>query len=189
MTDETHGKLDLSVLASMVPPQYPVVVKYEKIHPDAKLPTKGTPLRAYYDVYSVEDVELTPEKVFMVHTGLKVQPQKGWFIDIRPRSGLAKEGITINNSPGTLDCDYGGELIVELIWHLPAHETIHDPLISNYRTGEEINYYKYMMHRIITGYKIKKGDRIAQISVMPMYEIEWKEDKIEGTEGFGSTGK
>jgi dUTP pyrophosphatase len=164
-----------------------VEVRIEKIHPDAVLPLKGTELRAYYDVYSVEDVELTPEKVFMVHTGLRVQPPVGYFIDIRPRSGLAKEGITINNSPGTLDCDYGGELIVELIWHTPIqmesdwlHPSIHDGSLDTPGLLEIRN---------IPEYHINKGDRIAQISVMPMYLIKFVGSRVDGTAGFGSTGR
>lgn len=141
-------------------------VKIELLYPDAKIPTRGTELRAYYDVYSYEDIEFKPEVVHLVHTGIKVQAPPGYFIDIRPRSGLAAKGLTINNSPGTCDCDYGGELMIELIWHTP-----------NERDW------------LFPGHKISKGDRIAQINVMPMYEIEFIESHIEGTAGFGSTGK
>jgi dUTP pyrophosphatase len=156
-----------------------VKVKIENLLKDdiLRVPFKGTPLRAYYDVCSSENVSLVPEKVFMIHTGIKVQPPEGYFIDIRPRSGLAKEGVTINNAPGTLDCDYGGELIIELIWHSSEHQRHpapdNDTIVSHYQRT----------------YEIKKGDRIAQINVMPMYAIEWVLEKVEGTPGFGSTGR
>jgi dUTP pyrophosphatase len=153
-------------------------VKFEKIHPDGKIPTKGTEKRAYYDVYSISELFLLPGAVNMVRTGIKVQPPEGWFIDIRPRSGLAKEGITINNSPGTLDCDYGGELILELIYH-----TTFKNMSSIYKDEN-----KHPMDTVYFPYLIHKGDRIAQLSVMPMYYINFVEAKIEGTEGFGSTG-
>jgi dUTP pyrophosphatase len=155
--------------SQVIPVRFEKMVKeYPNI--DIKLPYKSMELRAYYDVESIEDVELTPEEVAMVHTGLKLQSPVGWFIDIRPRSGLAKEGVTINNSPGTMDCNYGGELIVELIWHTTEH--IESPI--------GINYSKY---------SIKKGDRIAQIGIHPMHYINFIEDKIEGTGGFGSSGR
>jgi len=156
-----------------------ITVRFEKMHPDAKIPTKGTELRTYYDIASIEDVELTPEKVFMVHTGLKLQPLPGYFIDVRPRSGLAKEGITLNNSPGVIDCDYGGELICELIWHTE---------LQNYSDWTNRHDFEDITRNVPT-YKIKKCDRIAQINVMPMYNINFIETKIEGTSGFGSTGK
>lgn len=140
-----------------------VPVKIELMYPNVLLPVKGTPLRAYYDIHSLEDVELICGEVTMVRTGLKVQPAHGYFIDVRPRSGLAKYGVTINNSPGLIDEDYGGELLVELIYHSRQFS-------------------------IMRPFVIKAGDRIAQIGVMPVHHIEWLERQISGTGGFGSTG-
>lgn len=167
-----------------------VDVKIEKLYPDAQVPTKGTELRAYYDVYSYEDYDLVPEKVFMARTGIKVQAPVGWFIDVRPRSGLAKLGITINNSPGTVDCDYGEELLVELVWHEPEHAYIPFKGYEGYEM-QFLHYDRkeYSRQHLIRFYHIKKGDRIAQIGVMPMYLINFIESEIKGTKGFGSTGR
>jgi dUTP pyrophosphatase len=136
----------------------PIEVKFEKIHKDAKLPTRATDGRAYYDCYSAEEIAILPGQIKVVSTGLKIQPPPGYFIDIRPRSGMASKGITINNAPGTLDMDYGDIFKVILINHSKS------------------------------SYIINVGDRICQINVMPMYEIEWVNSKISGTSGFGSTG-
>lgn len=155
----------------------PIEVKFEKIHPDAKLPTRATDGRGYYDVYTVEDVMLSPEQVSMVHTGLKLQPCPGWIIDVRPRSGLAKKGITVSNSPGVVDSDYGGELLVELIWHVPEHAYGDDYIHHNLQLSADSIYI------------INKGDRIAQLNVLPSFNIKWIDRKVEGTAGFGSTGK
>jgi dUTP pyrophosphatase len=155
-----------------------IPVKYELIHPDAIIPRRGTDKRAYYDIFCIDNIVLEPESVFMARTGLKVQAPPGFFIDVRPRSGLAKKGITVNNSPGVIDCDYGGELIVELIWHVP----------SEYQAKIIRDLKEPITDRVAFKEHIDKGDRIAQINVMPVYDILFYEGKIKGTEGFGSTG-
>jgi deoxyuridine 5'-triphosphate nucleotidohydrolase len=164
-----------------------VEVKIEWIKSIGMQPTRGTPQRAYYDVYSAENVDLIPGRVTMVRTGIKVQAPKGYFIDIRPRSGLASQGVTINNSPGTVDCDYGGELIVELIYHAPLHIPHFDKHVDRIYASGELRHGE-MQHAWGT-YKINVGDRIAQMCVMKMYEISFVTAKVEGTAGFGSTGK
>jgi dUTP pyrophosphatase len=89
----------------------------------------------------------------------------GYEAQVRPRSGLAlKNGITCLNSPGTIDADYRGEVGVILINH-----------------GWE-------------GFRIHRGDRIAQMVVAPITQIGWMEfeeldETARGTGGFGSTGK
>lgn len=142
-----------------------VIVKIEKISPDAIIPTRAnsngvSSNRAYYDVYSNEDYNLEAMETHGIHTGIKVQCEPDYFIDIRPRSGLAlHHSVTVANSPGTIDPDYGGELIIILINH-----------------GRE-------------DYFIHKHDRIAQMNVAPVYDIYWHETKVDGTQGLGSTGK
>lgn len=127
---------------------------------DVKTPTRATDGRAYYDLYSNQTVRLGLGTIALVHTGLKLQAPQGYFIDVRPRSGLAlKSGVTINNAPGTIDEDYGEEFLVILINH-----------------GTKI-------------YDVVKGDRIAQFNVMPRYELDFIPRTITGTQGFGSTGK
>jgi dUTP pyrophosphatase len=138
-----------------------VWVKYQLINVNAKVPQRSSEKSAYYDVCSVEEVIIKPNETVAVHTGLKIQPQDDYFIDIRPRSGMGKNGISISNSPGTLDSDYGGELMILLFNH----------------SGKD--------------YNIQVGHKIAQINIMPVQEIRFKESLyIGGTHvGFGSTGK
>lgn len=126
-----------------------------------KYQTKGS---AGMDVHSAEDLVLKKGEIKLVPTGLFFALPEGYEISVRPRSGLAlKHGITLLNSPGTLDSDYRGELKVILINHGPAD------------------------------FEIMKGDRIAQIVLNKYEPIEWHEvPELDETErksgGFGSTG-
>lgn len=132
---------------------------------------EGLPLPAYatkgaagMDVVAAEDVTIAPGSRHAVATGLSVAIPHGYEIQVRPRSGLAfKHGITVPNTPGTIDSDYRGELKVLLINH-----------------GGE-------------GFAIARGDRVAQLVVAPVTQGVWQEveelDATErGTGGFGSTG-
>ena len=143
-------------------------LKVKRLHPDAKLPTQATPGSACYDVYTLGKVTVWNGKVTRISCGLAFEVPEGYFIEIRPRSGLASKGLTIVNSPGTLDSDYRGELMILMFNVSP------DP------------------HSL--GYGIKKGDRIAQIRLVPVLDIEFEAvcelDITErGAGGFGSTGK
>ena len=132
---------------------------------------EGLPLPAYttdgaagMDVVSAEDVTIAPGARHPVATGLSVAIPQGYEIQVRPRSGLAfKHGITVPNTPGTIDSDYRGELKVLLINH----------------GAEE--------------FAIARGDRVAQLVVAPVTQGIWQEvDELDATErgagGFGSTG-
>lgn len=139
----------------------------------ARLPHgEGLPLPAYathgaagMDVVSAEDVELAPGQRHAVATGLKVAIPQGYEIQVRPRSGLAlKHGISVPNTPGTVDSDYRGELKVIVINH-----------------GSE-------------PFAIRRGERIAQLvpaAVTPAAwdEVEELDDTHRGAGGFGSTGR
>ena len=143
-------------------------LKVKRLHPDAKLPTRATPGSACYDVYAIANTTVWNKKVARIHCGLAFAVPEGYFLEIRPRSGLAGRGLTIVNSPGTLDSDYRGELMILMFNVSP------DP------------------HSL--GYGIKKGDRIAQIRLVPILGINFEDvDGLDiterGTGGFGSTGK
>lgn len=128
------------------------------------LPTYATPGAAGMDVLSAEDVTLAPGARHAVATGLSVAIPKGYEIQVRPRSGLAlKHGISVPNTPGTIDSDYRGELKVILINH-----------------GAE-------------PFAIARGDRIAQLVLAPVTRAAWDEvaeldETARGAGGFGSTG-
>jgi len=143
-----------------------VKVSFKKIpnDPRGKLPTKGSAGAAGLDLYTIETRTLRPGMAHMFSTGIIVEIPNGHEGQVRSRSGLAaKHGIHVLNSPGTIDEDYRGEIKVIL------HNT------SN------------------TAYAITEGDRVAQLVIKPVLDVEaeWvrKVTKTErGAGGFGSTG-
>lgn len=128
------------------------------------LPAYATEGAAGMDVLAAEEVMLAPGGRHAVATGLAVAIPPGYEIQVRPRSGLAlKHGISVPNTPGTIDSDYRGELKVILINHGPEPFAIH------------------------------RGDRVAQLVLAPVVRAAWEEaaelDETErGAGGFGSTG-
>ena len=131
------------------------------------LPEYQTPLSAGLDIRANldESVTLRPLERAMIPTGLFVELPEGCEMQIRPRSGLAaKHGITVLNSPGTIDADYRGEIKVILV------------NLSN------------------EPFTIESGERIAQMIVARYEQIEWQPveelgETERGAGGFGSTGK
>ena len=128
------------------------------------LPAYATSGAAGMDVVAAETVTLQPGQRHAVATGLALAIPPGFEIQVRPRSGLAlKHGITVPNTPGTIDSDYRGELKVILINHGPD------------------------------AFAIARGDRIAQLVLAPVVQAAWDEvdelgDTERGAGGFGSTG-
>ena len=129
------------------------------------LPTYATPGAAGMDVVAAEDLDLMPGERHAVATGFRVAIPDGYEIQVRPRSGLAyKHGITVPNSPGTIDSDYRGELKVLLINH-----------------GTE-------------SFPVRRGERIAQMMLAVVTHATFDEvDELcetdRGVGGFGSTGR
>jgi dUTP pyrophosphatase len=120
----------------------------------------GMDIRAYLS----DEVELMPMQRYLVPTGLYIELPKGYEGQVRPRSGLAlKHGITVLNSPGTIDADYRGELKILLV-------NLSDmPFV------------------------IKSGERIAQLVIASYTSISWKlvdelSSTARGASGYGSTG-
>ena len=140
-------------------------LKFKKLDENVTIPEFKTVGSAGMDICSNEDVTLMPMEFKIVKTGLACQVDTGYEVQVRPRSGMAcKHGITVINTPGTIDSDYTGEIGVGLI---------------NLSQGQ---------------FDIKKGERIAQLIVnkieQPEIEIVDELDKTErGAGGFGSTGK
>ena len=132
----------------------------------AHLPMYASEQAAGADVraHLAQDVVLQPGQSSLIPTGLKFAIPEGFEIQVRPRSGLAfKNGITVLNSPGTIDSDYRGELGVILINHSQSPFTI------------------------------TPGMRIAQIVIAPVYKAEFLPEETlastaRGAGGFGHTG-
>jgi dUTP diphosphatase len=133
---------------------------------------EGLPLPSYasdgaagLDVVAAEDLALAPGSRHAVATGFALAIPPGYEVQVRPRSGLAlKHGITCLNTPGTIDCDYRGEVKV---------------ILAN--LGAE-------------PFEVKRGERIAQLVPAPVLRAEFVEvDSLDethrGAGGFGSTGR
>jgi len=142
----------------------PVPIKRLAHFAGLELPAYATDGAAGMDVLAAEDVSLAPGARHAVATGLAVAIPDGFEIQVRPRSGLAiKHGISVPNTPGTIDSDYRGELKVILINH-----------------GTE-------------AFAVKRGDRIAQLVLAPVTRASWLpvdelDETARGDGGFGSTG-
>ena len=130
------------------------------------LPAYETPASAGMDLraFIADDILLKPLQRALIPTGLFIELPLGFEAQVRPRSGLAiKKGVTVLNTPGTIDADYRGEIKVILV------------NLSN------------------EDFVVKDGDRIAQMIIASHEQAEWvKVDELESTErgagGFGSTG-
>lgn len=134
-------------------------------NPDLPLPARATEHAAGYDIRSAEDeVTLEPGEIRLVSTGLVMELPEGIECQVRPRSGLAlKHGITLPNSPGTIDPDYRGEVRVIMQNTGPAPVTL------------------------------ARGERIAQLvfarfEALDVAEVEEVTTTERGAGGFGSTG-
>jgi dUTP pyrophosphatase len=135
---------------------------------------EGLPLPAYETAGAAgcdlraaiaDPITLKPGDRTVVPCGFAVALPACWEAQVRPRSGLAaKHGVTVLNAPGTIDCDYRGEVKVPLVNH-----------------GQE-------------AFTIARGDRIAQMVVAPVVQVTWEaaatlDDTHRGSGGFGSTGR
>ena len=140
-------------------------LKVQKIHNEAIIPNYAHQGDAGLDLYSVEEVKINPSETALITTGIKIELPPQTEAQVRPRSGLAlKHGITVLNTPGTIDEGYRGEVGVVLINH-----------------GKET-------------FIVEKGMKIAQMVVKPVWYVEVDEvEELSETEraegGFGSTGK
>lgn len=141
-----------------------MTLSFKRVHPDTVLPAYAHPSDAGMDIRSVDDLVIPVGKRALVKTGLVINLPLGYEAQVRPRSGLAlKQGVTVLNTPGTIDAGYRGEIGVILI-----------------NLGE-------------ADFEVKKGDRIAQLVIAPVTQptiVETIEVDVtdRGAGGFGSTG-
>lgn len=139
-------------------------IKIKKNHPDAIIPEYQTLGAAGFDIHSIDTCVIKAKDILLVKTGLAFELEEGFELQIRPRSGLAlKHKITVLNSPGTIDSDYRGEVMVILYNHSDEDFVIH------------------------------KSDRIAQGVITKyervVFEVcEELSNTQRGESGFGSSG-
>jgi len=151
----------MKVNVTILPDENNIVLK------STLLPKYESTTAAGCDVKSASDrtIKLIPNETVLIPTGLAVEVPDGYEIQVRPRSGLAlNHGITVLNTPGTIDSDYRGEIGVILINH-----------------GKE-------------PFWIRHGDKIAQLVLNKVEQIEWNPvlfltETERNTGGFGSTDK
>ena len=142
-------------------------IKVELTHEDAVLPKYAYPSDSGFDLHATEEVIIGPFGRALIPTGLKVSFEEGYEIQVRPKSGLAiKQGLTVLNTPGTVDQGYTGEIQV---------------IVFNTNN---------------TTVTIPKGMKVGQGVLCPVVQgkfvmietVEKVEDKDRGDNGFGSTG-
>ena len=142
-------------------------VLIKKLNPEVELPVYKTSGASGMDLmaFTEEPIKILPNSSCLVPTGLSMAFSEDYEVQIRPRSGLAaKKGITVLNTPGTIDSDYRGEIKIILFNH-----------------GKE-------------DFIINNKDRVAQMILTPVVKMEFEEidnlpDTLRGEGGFGSTGK
>lgn len=142
-------------------------VKVEMTTADAVFPKYAYPSDSGFDLHSTQDLEIGPFGRILVPTGIKVSFPEGYEIQVRPKSGLAiKQGLTVLNTPGTVDQGYTGEIQV-IVFNTNNHTVV-----------------------------IPKGMKVAQAVLCPVVNGKYVnfenvssiEDKDRGDNGFGSTG-
>ena len=140
------------------------VTKFKKLSENAKAPTRGSAEAAGWDMYAAGNYEIAPQGCVMVPTDIAVEIPFGCFGALFPRSGLAtKRGLRLANCVGVIDGDFRGNCTAAI-----------------YNDSDEMQY-------------IEKGDRIAQLVIIPYLETVFEEvdelsDTDRGQSGFGSTG-
>jgi dUTP pyrophosphatase len=140
-------------------------IQVQRLDPDLPLPAYAHPGDAGADLLTTVDVTLAPGERAMVPTGIAIALPEGYVALVHPRSGLAaRHGLSIVNSPGTVDAGYRGEIKVMLINHDP-----------------------------VAPIELRRGDRIAQLVVQRVERALFTEvgdlpDSVRGDGGYGSTG-
>lgn len=127
------------------------------------VPTKGTEKSAGYDLYSLENMFIPQGQKREINTKVSVEIPEGYFGLLCPRSSMGKKGFSLVNTIGIIDSDYRGQIILHFI------------------------------NNGLNGQSIKRGDRIAQLLIVPYISPEIKvveelSETVRGTGGFGSTG-
>jgi len=139
-------------------------IKIKKLHNNAIIPIYQSSGAAGFDLHALDSMIIRAGQRAIVPTGLAFEIDFGFEVQVRPRSGLAlKNGITVLNSPGTVDSDYRGEIKIILVNH-----------------GDK-------------DFCVNVGDRIAQAVVCEVHRAEFEEvdeisQTVRGDGGFGSSG-
>ena len=147
-----------------------IKVKYKFVHPEAKAPFKANPTDAGWDLSCIAGPEVDDDGNFVYQTGLALEIPEGHVGLLFPRSSIAKKDMLLSNAVGVVDAHYRGEVLAKF-----------KPYISG--PSKHIAYHMY-----------EKGDRICQLIIIPIPEVEMEEVQIlsktdRGEGGYGSSGK
>jgi dUTP pyrophosphatase len=165
MSHSISSSLGADQAAALASALVQIPVRVKRLDPDMEMPSYAHLLDAGADLQTTTDAFIAPGDRLLVETGLAIAIPPGYVGLIHPRSGLAaRTGLTIVNTPGTIDAGYRGEIKVCLL------NTDRDQLIA-----------------------LKRGDRIAQLVIQPVEQAEFIEvteldDTDRGDQGYGSTG-
>ena len=176
-----------SITSSTINPAHVVEIPVEICREGAKLPTYSTNGSAAMDIYSTEEYTIDPGQTIIIPTGIKVAIPHGYALLIHPRSGLsARSKLRIPNSLGLIDEDYHEEIgvIVENI----------DQKVKDADMYDGNNYFE-LVKEYGAPITIGKGERIAQMRLVEVPRIKWREVNSLGNfeedhgAGFGSSGR
>jgi dUTP pyrophosphatase len=141
-----------------------MIIRYQLVHPNARVPTQATEGSAGWDLYLPDDYWVCPlNQIEKVSLGLRIEISHGWEASIRPRSGLSIRGIHLVNSPATIDSDYRGEVYVAFT----------GPTIC-LKAGERV------AQMLFSPVPEVRWERAREVDLSPT---------TRGEGGFGSTGK
>ena len=165
-----------------------ILIPIEFCNKNARMPIYAHETDAGLDIYSTEDINISPSETILIKTGLKVAIPVGYELQVRPKSGISvKTKLRVANTPGTIDSGYRDEIGIII-------ENIEQPI-------QDISYHfdtnnKIVIDSILHGktYSIEKGQKIAQLVLNKISKANFvlvdTVNKIEGDRGggFGSTG-
>lgn len=176
-----------------------VLIGFAKLSDDATIPTKAHKTDSGYDLYSAEDVIIFPGETKVVKTNIAVSLPEGYEAQVRPRSGVTSK-TNLRVQLGTIDNGYTGDIgiIVDSLyserWVKTAPAPCHFLVESYIHTiaGEKEAYPGVIQ---AGAYKIRKGDRLAQLVIQKLpktyateISVDTLDDSQRGSNGFGSTG-
>jgi dUTP pyrophosphatase len=155
-------------------------IKVKKLCDEAILPCKATSSDAGYDVVAIDDGIVDDLGFIQYKTGIAIEPDKGYHVEIFPRSSISKYDLVLANSIGLVDNGYRGEILVRF-----------KPTLRFMQTPMSVNAYTVVPDVLR---KYKKGDKIAQLVVRETIHADFEfvsdlETTDRGTGGFGSTGR
>ncbi len=178
--------LRLSEMRALLEPRDKV--GFKRLTEDAVIPTKAHPSDSGFDLVASEDTTIEPGETVVVPTGIAVQLPSGYEATVRPRSGVTSK-TKLRVAIGTVDNQYRGEVgvIVDNI----NPRSVED--VSGYLRLDSSTYWNHRVTYEKGTYKIRKGERIAQLVITRLPDVEAVEvfdvdETVRGSRGFGSSG-